>query len=47
MSVAELEEIARISCTAPYSANLRPRIDENGVRRALEVADSIGRSAAA
>jgi glycerol dehydrogenase len=45
MSAAELDEIARISCTAPYIANLRPAIDKSGVRQALEVADLIGRSA--
>jgi glycerol dehydrogenase len=45
MSVAELDEIARISCTAPYSANLRPAIDQSGLRQALEAADLIGRSA--
>ncbi|HMH28289.1 MAG TPA: glycerol dehydrogenase [Steroidobacteraceae bacterium] len=45
MSVAELDEISRITCTAPYSANLRPAIDEGGVRQALEAADLIGRSA--
>jgi hypothetical protein len=45
MSAPELDEIARISCTAPYIANLRPAIDKSGVRQALEVADLIGRSA--
>jgi glycerol dehydrogenase len=47
MSVAELDEIARISCTAPYSANLTPTIDKSGVRAALEAADRIGRAATA
>jgi glycerol dehydrogenase len=45
MSGAELDEIARISCTAPYSANLHPPIDMGGVRQALEAAHSIGRNA--
>jgi glycerol dehydrogenase len=45
MSAAELDEIARISCTAPYSTNLHPPIDMGGVRQALEAAHSIGRNA--
>jgi glycerol dehydrogenase len=43
---AELEEMARITCTAPYIAHLYPAIDAAGVRAALQSADSIGRSAA-
>jgi glycerol dehydrogenase len=42
ISAAELDEIARITCTAPYISNLRPAIDAPGVRRALERADRIG-----
>ena len=43
ISAAELDEIARITCTAPYVAHMRPAIDVAGVRRALERADRIGR----
>ena len=42
ISAAELDEIARMTCTAPYISNLRPAIDAPGVRRALERADRIG-----
>ena len=47
MSLTELDEIARITCTAPYSANLSPAIDKRGVREALEAADLLGRNATA
>lgn len=43
ISAAELDEIARITCTAPYITHLRPAIDAGGVRRALQRADLIGR----
>jgi glycerol dehydrogenase-like iron-containing ADH family enzyme len=39
----EADQIARITCTAPYIGHLRPAIDAAGVRRALETADTIGR----
>jgi glycerol dehydrogenase len=42
IGAAELDEIAGITCTAPYISNLRPAIDAAGVRRALERADRIG-----
>lgn len=42
---AELDEIARITCTAPYISHLSPAIDAAGVRRALERADLFGRGA--
>jgi glycerol dehydrogenase len=44
ISGAELDEIARITCTAPYITHLSPAIDAGGVRRALERADLIGRT---
>jgi len=42
ISAAELDEIARIACTAPYIGHLHPAIDAGGVRRALGRADRIG-----
>jgi glycerol dehydrogenase len=42
ISATELDEIARITCTAPYITHLAPAIDAAGVRRALERADAIG-----
>jgi glycerol dehydrogenase len=42
IGAAELDQIARITCMAPYISNLRPAIDAAGVRRALERADRIG-----
>jgi glycerol dehydrogenase len=42
ISDAELNEMARITCTAPYVAHLRPAIDPAGVRAALAAADLIG-----
>jgi glycerol dehydrogenase len=41
---AELDEIARITCTAPYITHLSPAIDAGGVRSALQRADRVGRA---
>ncbi len=40
---AELNEIARLTCSAPYIAHLVPAIDAAGVVAALQAADRIGR----
>ena len=42
VGAAELDEMARITCTAPYIAHLQPAIDAAGVRSALEAAHRIG-----
>jgi glycerol dehydrogenase len=45
MGAAELDEIARITCTAPYIGHLHPKTNAAGVRAALELADRIGSAA--
>lgn len=44
LDAAELQEIARLSCTAPYMANMSPRADEARVAKMLRAADELGRS---
>ena len=44
LNAVELQEIARLSCTAPHMANLSPRADEARVVRMLRAADELGRS---
>lgn len=46
ITAAELEDIARISCTAPYVARFTPPLQAADVRAALELADRIGSHAA-
>jgi len=43
LSEAELREIARLTCLAPYIGNLRPAADEGRVFEALRRADELGR----
>lgn len=45
LSGEELDQIARITCTAPYIGHLARPLDAGGVREAMLVADRIGRSA--
>lgn len=45
LGAAELDEIARVTCTAPYIDHLHPKTDAAGVRAALELADRIGSAA--
>lgn len=42
ISAAELDDIARTACTAPYVARFTPPIDAAAVRAALELADRVG-----
>ena len=44
LDAAELREIARLSCAAPYMANMSPRADEARVAGMLRAADELGRS---
>ena len=44
LDAAEVQEIARLSCTAPHMANLSPRADEARVAKMLRAADELGRS---
>lgn len=44
VDAAELQEIARFSCTAPYMAYVSPRADEARVAKMLRAADELGRS---
>jgi glycerol dehydrogenase len=46
ITAAELDDIARISCTAPYVARFTPPIEAADVRAALELASRIGSRAA-
>lgn len=43
ITAAEIEDIARITCTAPYLARFTPPIDALAIRVALETADRAGR----
>lgn len=44
MSSADIEEVARLTCTAPYIGNLQPKADASRVAWALTKADAIGRT---
>lgn len=44
LDAAELQEIARLSCTAPHMANMSPRADEARVAKMLRAADELGRT---